>query len=133
MLPTYRLPLRGQPTLLLIDRTAFGYRGQPAKSHRGFVCEERERLRPLDSSARPRARWEDVDPDVLTTLGEEITTLFARIGVMTQRLLALIAEFDRLEGWRREGYATCADWLAHRASIDKGTAREKVRVARALA
>jgi hypothetical protein len=77
--------------------------------------------------------WRTVDPDVLTTLSEEITALSARVAKETHRLLMLIAEFDRLEGWRREGFASCVDWLAHSTRIDKMTAREKVRVARALA
>jgi hypothetical protein len=48
------------------------------------------------------------------------------------RLLALIAELDRLGGWKREGFAWCVSWLAYRTQLDKITAREKVRVARAL-
>jgi hypothetical protein len=81
----------------------------------------------------PREAWQNVDPDVLTTLSEEITALSARLAAETHRLLSLIAEFDRLEGWRREGFASCADWLAYSTRIDKMTAREKLRVARALA
>ena len=76
--------------------------------------------------------WRAIDPDVLTTLSEEITTLSARIGAETHRLLTLVAEFDRLEGWKREGFGSCAEWLAYRTRLDKVTARERVRVARAL-
>ena len=76
--------------------------------------------------------WESVDPDVLTTLRAEITSLSAHVYAETHRLLRLIAEFDRLEGWKREGFASCAEWLAYSTRIDKMTAREKVRVARAL-
>jgi hypothetical protein len=81
----------------------------------------------------PQEVWRTVDPDVLTTLSEEITRLSARVAAETYRLLSLIAEFDRLEGWRREGFASCVEWLAYSTRIDKMTAREKVRVARALA
>jgi len=70
--------------------------------------------------------------DVLDALAERITTLSARLNADSYRLLALIAEFDRLEGWKREGFASCASWLAYRTRLDKMTAREKVRVARAL-
>ena len=35
-------------------------------------------------------------------------------------------------GWELGGHASCAHWLAARAGLDPGTAREKVRVARAL-
>ena len=59
--------------------------------------------------------------------------LAARLNAGTYRLLALIAEFDRLEGWKREGFASCVAWLAYRTRLDKMTAREKVRIAKALA
>lgn len=81
----------------------------------------------------PREKWQRCDPDVLGALGEKIATLSARISADSYQLLALIAEFDRLEGWKREGFASCASWLAHRTQLDKMTAREKVRIARALA
>ena len=77
----------------------------------------------------PREGWQNVDPDVLHELSERITTLSARLASETQKLLALIYEFDRLEGWKAEGYGSCAEWLAHRTWIDKVTARERVRVA----
>lgn len=72
------------------------------------------------------------DPDVIDALGEEIATLFAHVHAATHRLLVLIAEFDRLEGWRLGGHRSCAHWLAVRTGIDLGAAREKVRAARAL-
>src|SRR5687767_11491776 len=80
----------------------------------------------------PHETWERSDPDVLDALGERIAKLSAQLNADSYRLLALIAEFDRLEGWRREGFASCASWLAYRTQLDKMTAREKVRVARAL-
>ena len=69
---------------------------------------------------------------MLTALADEITKLAAQLNADSFRLLALIAEFDRLEGWKREGFASCVSWLAYRTRLDKSTAREKVRVARAL-
>ena len=77
--------------------------------------------------------WESVNPDVLTTLSDEITSFSAHLDTEVHRLLRLIAEFDRLEGWKREGFASCVEWLAYSTHIDKMTAREKVRVARGLA
>jgi hypothetical protein len=68
----------------------------------------------------------------LEALGKRITTLAARIHAATHRLLTLIAEFDRRRGWELGGHRSCAHWLAHRTGIDLGTAREKVRTARAL-
>jgi hypothetical protein len=81
----------------------------------------------------PAETWERTDPDVLTALGDKIATLSARLSADSYRLLALVAEFDRLEGWKREGFSSCAAWLAYRTRIDKVTAREKVRMAKALA
>src|SRR5919106_4367422 len=49
-----------------------------------------------------------VDPDVIEDLGDEIATLSAHIHAATQRLLVLVAEFDRLRGWELSGYSNCA-------------------------
>jgi hypothetical protein len=46
------------------------------------------------------------------------------------RLLANIREFDRQEGW--SSAASCAHWLSWRVGWTLGTAREHVRVAKAL-
>jgi hypothetical protein len=72
------------------------------------------------------------DADALEELEEEITTLAAHIHAATHRLLTLIAEFDRRRGWELGGHRSCAHWLSFRTGIDLGTAREKVRTARAL-
>src|SRR4051812_38525903 len=72
------------------------------------------------------------EADALEELGDRIATLAAHIHAATQRLLALIAEFDVRRGWEAGGYASCAHWLAARTRMDLVTAREKVRVARAL-
>jgi hypothetical protein len=45
----------------------------------------------------------------------------------------LIAEFDRRRGWKLHGFANCAGWLAYSTRMSRITAREHVRVARALA
>jgi hypothetical protein len=65
-------------------------------------------------------------------LGEAIATIAARVTAATYELLALLREFDAREGWNN-GFASCAHWLHWRCSLDLGAAREKVRVARALA
>ena len=72
------------------------------------------------------------DADALEELGDEIATLSAHIHAAQHRLLMLIAEFDRHRGWELAGHRSCAYWLAERTRIDLATAREKVRVARAL-
>ncbi len=50
----------------------------------------------------------------------------------THRLLTCIRQFDEVGGWYEQGAASCAQWLAWRIGLDSATAREKVRVARAL-
>jgi Domain of unknown function (DUF222) len=68
----------------------------------------------------------------LDSLGDEIAELSAHLEAATARLLDLIREFDARGGWSN-GFRSCADWLSWRVGLDPGAAREKVRVARALA
>ena len=68
----------------------------------------------------------------LDRLGDEIALLSAHVDAATARLLTLIREFDARGGWGN-GFASCAHWLSWRIGLDLGAAREKVRVARALA
>jgi len=82
-------------------------------------------LHPLEAAAP--------DLSVIERVGGEIAVLSSHISAATQRLLALIAEFDQLRGWELEGQRSCAHWLALRTGIDLGAAREKVRAARCLA
>ncbi len=73
-------------------------------------------------------------PDVmpLAVLEDAIATLSATIAAATWRMLVLLAEFDRREGWAGSGIQSCAHWLNWRCGIDVCAAREKLRVARAL-
>jgi hypothetical protein len=64
-------------------------------------------------------------------LGDEIAELSAHLEAATARLLDLIREFDARGGWGN-GFSSCAAWLGWRAGLDRGAARERVRVARAL-
>jgi len=64
-------------------------------------------------------------------LEEEIAELCTQIDAATYRLLRAIAEFDRREAWGW-GFPSTAHWLSWRVGLDLVTAREKVRVARAL-
>src|SRR6185369_4778309 len=68
----------------------------------------------------------------LDRLGDQIAELSAHLEAASARLLDLIREFDARGGWCN-GFRSCADWLGWRTGLDRGTAREKVRVARALA
>ncbi len=65
-------------------------------------------------------------------LENSITELAAHINAATCRFLLLIEEFDRREAWGHEGVKSCAHWLNWKCGISLGTAREKLRVARAL-
>lgn len=68
----------------------------------------------------------------LDELADEICASAARIAAATARWLALVAEFDRREGWGGIGMKSCAHWLAWRCGLGPNSAREHVRVARAL-
>jgi len=71
-------------------------------------------------------------PHAVEQLGDAIAELASRIHAATYELLVLIHTFDTGRGWH-DGFASCAHWLHWRTGIDLGAAREKVRVARALA
>ena len=73
--------------------------------------------------------FSSLDDDALAAA---VSTLAAHIHAATSRLLALIAELDRREVWAAQGALSCAHWLSWACGIDTHTAREKVRVARAL-
>src|SRR5437867_4375448 len=75
---------------------------------------------------------DSVDYTALDRLGDEIAELSAHLEAATARLLDLIREFDARGGWN-SGFSSCAAWLSWRVGLDLGAARERVRVARALA
>jgi hypothetical protein len=62
----------------------------------------------------------------------EIGELAAHIAAATCRWLELVAEFDRRGAHEAWGFHSCGGWLAWRCSIDPRSAREHMRVARAL-
>jgi 5-methylcytosine-specific restriction endonuclease McrA len=67
----------------------------------------------------------------LEHLGDQIAELAARLDAAGARLLDLIREFDARGGWNTD-FVSCAAWLTWRVGLDRGAARERVRVARAL-
>ena len=71
------------------------------------------------------------EPRDLDRLGDQIAELSARIDAATYELLCHLHEFDRQYGW--EGFLSCAQWLHWRTGLSLGAAREKLRVAAALA
>ena len=85
-----------------------------------------------DTSTPPRAAPpQSAEPLDLDLLGNRIAELSARIQAATYELLCYLREFDRHHGW--EGFRSCAHWLNWRIGLDLGAAREKLRVAAALA
>ncbi len=81
-------------------------------------------------SERPAPSDPQQPPD-LGRLGNCIAELSARIQAATYELLCYLREFDCHYGW--EGFRSCAHWLNWRTGLDLGAAREKLRVAAALA
>ena len=65
-------------------------------------------------------------------LADEIAELAAHLDAATHRLLTLIRRFDESGGWADQGALSCGHWLSWRVGLELGSAREHVRVARAL-
>jgi len=96
----------------------------------------------VPTSAAPRCAptVSGVDPFTLSTedldhlfdLSEAIVSTVREIDRQTHRFLTMLAEFDARRGWELGGHAGCAEWLADATGMDRGTARERVRMARAL-
>ncbi len=68
----------------------------------------------------------------LERLEAEIIGWSGDLAAATARLLELVAEYDRREGWKAWGCRSSAHWLSWKCGESLHTAREKVRVARAL-
>src|SRR4051794_30200692 len=61
-----------------------------------------------------------------------IASLATELSARLEQWLALVAEFDRRGGARRWGFRGTAEWLAWKCGLSQRTARDHVRVARAL-
>ena len=72
-------------------------------------------------------------PSDADQLGAEITELCSYIYAAESRLLTLIHKFDEKQYWAKQGLISCAHWLNFKCGIGMNAAREKVRVAHALA
>ena len=101
---------------------------QPAGGTVAIAHETAAERKPPDASA---ARPDPAQAPELALLGNQIAELSARIDAATYELLSHLHEFDRRYGW--EGWRSCAHWLNWRTGLDLGAAREKLRVAAALA
>jgi len=101
----------------------------PEANISGLDVETREPAKLAE--AAPDAEAPDPDDEVFL-LGERIADLARRIGVAEHAMLTLLADFDARRGWEDAGLGSCAEWLAWRTGKQPGTAREWVRIARAL-
>jgi Domain of unknown function (DUF222) len=74
------------------------------------------------------------DPELmpLEHLEARICELAGHLAAGTCRFLLLVADFDARQGWASWEMPSCAAWLSWKCQLAPGTAREQVRVARAL-
>ena len=100
----------------------------PAGGTVAIAQETAAERKPPDAVA---ARPDPAQAAELELLGNQIAELSARIDAATYELLCHLHEFDLRHGW--EGWRSCAHWLNWRTGLDLGAAREKLRVAAALA
>ena len=68
----------------------------------------------------------------LERLEAQICELAGHLAAATCRFLMLLADFDARRGWATWDMTSCAQWLSWKCQMTAGTAREHVRVARAL-
>jgi hypothetical protein len=68
----------------------------------------------------------------LEQLESQICELAGHLAAATSRFLVLIGDFDARRGWASWDLPSCSAWLAWKCQVAPGTAREHVRVARAL-
>jgi hypothetical protein len=68
----------------------------------------------------------------IAQLGDQIETQAKLIAAAMHELLTSIRRYDAAAGWRFDGATTCSQWLSWRLGLGASTARERVRVARAL-
>ena len=69
----------------------------------------------------------------LERIEAQICELAGHLAAATCRFLVLLADFDARRGWASWEMNSCAAWLSWKCQMSSGTAREHVRVARALA
>ena len=68
----------------------------------------------------------------LERLEAQICELAGHLSAATCRFLVLLGDFDARRGWASWEMNSCAAWLSWKCQMGSGTAREHVRVARAL-
>ncbi len=68
----------------------------------------------------------------LEWLETQICELAGHLTAATYRFLVLLGDFDARQGWAQWDLPSCAAWLSWKCQLTAGTAREHIRVARAL-
>src|SRR5580693_8643213 len=68
----------------------------------------------------------------LEWLESQICELAGHLTATTAQFLTLLGDFDARSGWAEWDLPSCAAWLSWKCQLTSGTAREHVRVARAL-
>jgi hypothetical protein len=124
---TIEVPGRGWAEPMVADATLWSVREQDSEGYGDSAA----------SADSPHlddlAELEGLDEgEFITELGNRIVRIAAHAAALERRLLALIAEFDRRRGWERGGHRDCAAWLIMNTGMSRVTARERVRMARAL-
>ena len=87
----------------------------------------------LEPGAAPGSVCDDSASRIpLERLEAQICELAGHLTAATCRFLVLLGDFDARRGWASWEMNSCAAWLSWKCQMSSGTAREHVRVARAL-
>src|SRR5580658_10804298 len=90
----------------------------------------------LQTDPGPDAATSEPGPGVasvpLERLEAEICEVAGHLAAAPCRFLVLLGDFDARRGWAGWEMNSCAQWLSWKCQMSSGTAREHVRVARAL-
>jgi hypothetical protein len=87
---------------------------------------------PMMSGLDSRQLAVDAERLRLDMLEARICELAGHLAAATYQFLVLVGDFDARGGWANWQLPSCSAWLAWKCQIAPGTAREQVRVARAL-
>ena len=68
----------------------------------------------------------------LDDLEADIISHSQRMNVFEYEFLVMVREYDIRQGWKAWHFNNCAEWMNLRCGLQIATAREKLRVARAL-
>jgi 5-methylcytosine-specific restriction endonuclease McrA len=86
----------------------------------------------LSASSSASATSTDQAAPPLEWLETQICELAGHLTAATHRFLVLLGDFDERRGWAEWDLPSCAAWLSWKCQLTSGTAREHVRVARAI-